>query len=354
MASPSGPNYAALGADGGGSYPWTAPLYVCWPTSYTTYFATIAMGAGSVLCNYLKATLFGAVIPTGATIDGIVVTVSRKASANSADANICDEEVKIIKADGSIGSTNKADVSTKWPTTAADVSYGSSTDLWGETWTPADINDADFGVAFKVHNTGGVSSATAYVQTVRITVYYTCANAERRFPTAAVDGGGSYAWHNATNVYANDCIFATENSDSSDFVTNYLKATDFDFNIPAGATINGIVVSIRKGYQGGYSVDSEIKLIKADNSLGTTNKADVSTHYPYVFYQTVISVGSATDLWDLVWTPADINSSNFGVAVRTRTVGGDYENPAVVYVDGISITVYWTPAPAFIPQIMVI
>jgi len=106
--------------------------------------------------------------------------------AGDDNETIVDVNVKIVKSDGSIGSENKADVSTVWSESDEYVSYGSSTDLWSETWTPSDINDSDFGIAFSSENTQGSE------------------------------------------------------------INQYLKATNFGFSIPSDATINGILVEIEK------------------------------------------------------------------------------------------------------------
>ena len=128
--------------------------------------------------HYLKANNFGFSIPTGATINGILVEFERKSS----DANTISglgETVKIIKADGSIGTTNKG-VATYWSTSESYISYGSSTDLWGETWTPVNINDVDFGVVLSAVME---NYATASIDHIRITVYYTEANIVSPFPS---------------------------------------------------------------------------------------------------------------------------------------------------------------------------
>jgi hypothetical protein len=47
---------------------------------------------------------------------------------------------------------------------------GSSSSLWGETWTPSDINDPNFGIAMAAFINGGY---LIYVDHIRMTVYYT-------------------------------------------------------------------------------------------------------------------------------------------------------------------------------------
>ena len=126
-------------------------------------------GTGTGTSHYLKATNFGFSIPSGATINGILVEVEKQLSY------ICkDSEVKIIKADGTIGTTNKADTITNWPSFGNTyVSYGGSSDLWGETWDDTKINDVDFGVAISALITKERDGSYAYVDHIRITVYYT-------------------------------------------------------------------------------------------------------------------------------------------------------------------------------------
>ena len=98
-----------------------------------------------------------------------------------------EEAIKIVKSNGTIGSSNKS-TGARLPLTEQYISYGGSSDLWGETWSYTDINDSDFGVVFQVEN--------------------------RNF---------------ADITYS-----------------NYLKATNFGFNIPSGATIEGLEVQIEQ------------------------------------------------------------------------------------------------------------
>lgn len=120
--------------------------------------------SGTFISNYLKAQTFGFSIPTGATIDGIEVQIEKLGST------VTDEHVRIVKADGTIGSENKADTTTSWPDIDAYVTYGGSTDKWSETWTAEDINDADFGV---VISADVVHPASIAVDHIQIKVYYT-------------------------------------------------------------------------------------------------------------------------------------------------------------------------------------
>lgn len=83
-------------------------------------------------------------------------------------ANVArDNRVRIVKG-GTIGSTDKASAS-EWPTSDAYATYGADDDLWGETWTVADINSTGFGVAISAL---GLGSGTASIDHIRVTVYF--------------------------------------------------------------------------------------------------------------------------------------------------------------------------------------
>jgi len=170
MAS-QGPNSCGTGANdaSAGTVSWNNPGNI---VSSNNVYSTVVGGSGSTQSKYLKATNFGFSIPSGATIDGIVVEFERKASQSSGN-NVKDSEIKIVKG-GTIQTTNKADTATNWSTTEAYFTYGSSTELWGTTWTDSDINASDFGVVLKAVLTySGKGSVTASVDHVKITVYYT-------------------------------------------------------------------------------------------------------------------------------------------------------------------------------------
>lgn len=163
--SSSGPNSPGTLADnsGFGTAIWSNPSNAgASDNSYATATAAVAVDT-----HYLKATNFGFAIPPGATIDGIVVEVEKKVSAGTLTV---DQRVRIVKG-GAVGSTDKSS-GTAWSTSEGYVTYGAANDLWGESWTDADINDTTFGVVIA----GGTTEAippTLSIDHIRITVYYT-------------------------------------------------------------------------------------------------------------------------------------------------------------------------------------
>lgn len=110
--------------------------------------------------EYLLATNFGFAIPGDETIETIEVTVLRKGNAFA--STMC-ERVRLIKG-GTIQTHDKA-TATGFPTTLGSITYGG--DLWSNTWSPAEINASNFGIAFAAYIDFG---AAADVDSITITV----------------------------------------------------------------------------------------------------------------------------------------------------------------------------------------
>ena len=112
----------------------------------------------------LKTTDYGFNIPSPAEIKGIEVFIERHSSMA---ATVKDSSVKIVKGGAIIG-TEHADMVTTWPTTDAVATYGNDSDLWGTTWTPAEINSSGFGASLSAVD----NLNTASVDVIQITVHY--------------------------------------------------------------------------------------------------------------------------------------------------------------------------------------
>lgn len=173
---------ASQGPNSGGTFANDPNSGVTWttPSNAASSNNSYALFPGAPDFNqttvYLKCTNFGFSIPGGATIDGIEVIIERKASVQSGVFWVRDFTVKLYKA-GTIVGTDKADTTLKWPTSDTDKTYGSSSDLWGETWTDSDINNSGFGIGIKVTTIGGGNpkdpNVTAYIDWIRINIHYT-------------------------------------------------------------------------------------------------------------------------------------------------------------------------------------
>lgn len=154
---------------GTGTFAWSNPSNA--KASDNTY-AEVTLSTFGQQSHYLKATEFGFSIPEAATIIGISVAVERRGNQSGASGGIYDTAAFIVK-EGSVGTVNKRFGVKKWETVDTTAVYGGSTDLWGTTWTPAQINATNFGFALAVGYGGGPDIYTARVDAITITVYYT-------------------------------------------------------------------------------------------------------------------------------------------------------------------------------------
>lgn len=119
------------------------------------------------ITQYLKVTNFGFTIPIHSTIDGILVEIERNSTILN---SVTDSTIKLVLPSGLFGSTNKSAGAT-WPNADAYASFGGSSDLWGETLTPIDVNDKNFGIA--ISGAATLLAGTAQIDHVRVTISYT-------------------------------------------------------------------------------------------------------------------------------------------------------------------------------------
>jgi len=124
-------------------------------------------------CYYSRSLVckqFGFSIPGTATIVGIEVNILRDAPG----LNIIKDSVVVLMKNGTTASSDyKSPVF--WPVTYTSQIYGGPANLWGLSWTPADINDPATLVALNVYNKDVVSVSGVNVDHVSMTVYYTTA-----------------------------------------------------------------------------------------------------------------------------------------------------------------------------------
>lgn len=126
--------------------------------------------------RYLHATNFGSAVPAGATINGIEYRIER--SNTGAAANV-DHTIQSIKG-GTRQGTNVADTGTSWPNTDTNRDYGSSAELYALSWSVADVNASDSGVAIRASASG---TTTFTVDAVWRRVHYTEGGAGRMLLT---------------------------------------------------------------------------------------------------------------------------------------------------------------------------
>lgn len=153
----------------------------------------------------------------------------------------------------------------------------------------------------------------------------------------ALDTGAAGDWTDATNAQTDNDTGAAWGAGSS---SDILSCTNFGFEIPIGATIDGIVVNIKgRETSGGNTSVSSMRLVQdGETEVGDNNAADDVTDWNNDAYE-IKEHGTPADLWGLSLDADDINSSTFGIAHRSTKASAGATN-----VDYISMTVYYTEA----------
>jgi hypothetical protein len=189
--------------------------------------------------DFLQGTNFGFTIPVGAVINGIELEIKRYASISTGTRNGRDNVVRLVK-NGTPTGTNYAIAGT-YGISPSTITYGSSTDLWGTTWTAADINNTNFGAVFSVTID---PSATVYVDFFRITVYYTSLPTITTFsPSSACINSGATITITGTNFTgATNVSFNGISATYSVVSTTQITAT-----LPNAASTGTITVTTPSG-----------------------------------------------------------------------------------------------------------
>ena len=177
-AGPKFPGTVASLANAGSSENaevWVSPGNVS-ADDGTTASITAATYDSPDISQILVCSNFGftsADIPAGATINGITVEIDRNNAAGAAS----DNRVQLAKgtAFANLVGSNLADTTTDWPAALAIASYGGAANLWGTTWTDAEVTASSFAVFLSVQ--ADAANTDIAVDFVRVTIDYTAAAA---------------------------------------------------------------------------------------------------------------------------------------------------------------------------------
>lgn len=151
-------------------------------------------------------------------------------------------------------------------------------------------------------------------------------------PTAT---GGKYnKWTNPANGYVSDNVYATVTAT----VAKAQSYETFGFGVPAGATINGIMVSVEH-YETEGTVSVWSKIYSASAAAWSNNLyATESTT------EVIQELGSSSNLWGTTWIDTDFSDANFSVQWAI-TIS---ETSETGNLDHIQVKVYYTEAPPLV------
>lgn len=165
-------------------------------------------------------------IPENATIKGITVNMVKRVDRfldGQREYPIVDKSVKLTIG-GSISGEDKANETPYSNTSYETFAYGSDTDTWGLTLTPADVNSPDFGVTYSVKRSElGHIPQIMLVDQIRVEVNYEIIPAE------------------AVLVYESPFLPGESSSFQSGDVWNYFHNIAFD--VPENLNVTKVVLT---------------------------------------------------------------------------------------------------------------
>ena len=156
--------------------------------------------------------------------------------------------------------------------------------------------------------------------------------ADTGFKNPAATGDDHNQWSDAINAYTSDDGYAWDVGDgtSQDYY-------NFTFGVPAGATINGIEISVE-----GYAATAGTAEIEVELSYdGGANYTSAATRQTWTATtESSKTFGGAASLFGRAWSDGEFSNANF----RARITEILTDN--VFALDHIKVKVYYTEAPA--------
>ena len=156
---------------------------------------------------------------------------------------------------------------------------------------------------------------------------------------------GSQAWGTPGNITASDDTRTTVTVASGQ-TSHYLRASNFGFSIPAGATINGVKVEWERQISAGSGIiDSSVKLHDGTSVVGNEKSAGAAWTVGSDVFD---SFGGSADTWGATLTPTIINGSGFGAVLSA----GQASLSGQAAVDSCRITVTYTASGTQVQRTM--
>jgi hypothetical protein len=246
--NPTGGTFKLSGTPPGGSATISGSISAT-STAANVQSALVSIyGTGNVTClnGPLPAAVNCTFVGSDASTPVTLMSLSSKALTGGSSPNvgfsnttsgvgavIKDTTVQLLKAGSPVG-TNKASGAT-WDVVSNAIPYGSTSDMWGTTWTPADVNASNFGLRFVAKNFGA-KTATASIDYVSITVTYNddtngIGVSGTPIKTANIGGSCTYNAQSAhTPCTATDHVRATTVTTTSAANNPALVMPSVDFN----------------------------------------------------------------------------------------------------------------------------
>jgi len=129
-----------------------------------------------------------------------------------------------------------------------------------------------------------------------------------------------------------------------EYQSNFLRASNFGFSLPEGATVCGIVSTWTKRTNlgpGWFRIyDAEVRIIEEDGDYG--GEMMVSDQLWPEWPPKVKDYGWSTYTWGREWSAENINDVDFGMALKAYCHNLEDTDEWGAIVDSVTMTVYYT------------
>lgn len=147
------------------------------------------------------------------------------------------------------------------------------------------------------------------------------------FPTAfATTGASGHVWLNTANMSSSTDGGLSSAYPFMGFETPTLECTDFGFSLPSGATITSISFDVRRAANLPNDVSDSSVIVLGGSGTSGNKQAGIWDNSGFH----VITYGG--DLWGKTWTPADINSSGFGLSITCGNSVNPFVTASIEYI----------------------
>ena len=130
-------------------------------------------------------------------------------------------------------------------------------------------------------------------------------------------------------------------------ISSIISLSDFRFNIPSGSIITGIRVKFKGRSQGEGKV-SEALITLASGGVNAQNKAGKGYSVNQLWARSNIDrwwmYGDVEDTWNTVWSPSQINSSDFQLKIQLLN-SSQHDIEAIL--NEVSVEVFYLALPTF-------
>lgn len=195
---------------------------------------------------WLYASGYNLPVPANATITGIQATAY---VSTNIPPYIADFRVQLVKAGAIVGANRFNGIG--WTGNIAPQTYGGPTDLWGTTWTPSDINNTGFGIAYKCANyNSGNFGGVGNIDYISITVYYT------------IPSGGSGPAYVISNMSIASAVRAQGQLQATGSNVGIVTFTEIPPTVVSGGLVrNANVTTVTTQAAHGWATGQRIKIV---------------------------------------------------------------------------------------------